>query len=89
MTGVFNSVLFTPLDVVRTRFQVSILKEDGSRNQDKLSHVVTELYRTDGIKGFFRGITARVLTAIPIFSYIFGGYEALKWFTAREDWDKQ
>ena len=67
ISGMISALICSPLDVIKTRIQARTLKEVGDEN--KLSHfakTMRDLYRKEGIRGYFRGITP-TLCAVPIF----------------------
>lgn len=54
--GIVGTSLIYPLDFVKTRLQNSDLKS---------SQIVHDIYRTSGIKGFYRGLFANLLGISP------------------------
>lgn len=63
-SGAIASVACAPLDLLRTRMQVV----GQVRNQARFEvlSMIREVYRRDGLKGYFRGLGATLLT-VPIF----------------------
>jgi Mitochondrial carrier protein len=74
-SGAVSSVLVAPLDVLRTQWQVigssssslsSSVGSDNSISHQKPSNLVATIWKREGIAGFFRGLTATLLT-VPAF----------------------
>ena len=67
----FNAAFF-PADVIKSRAQTLYTLENRSVG---FFECAQELYRLDGIKGFFRGFTMTVLRSAPTSAAIFTVYE--------------
>jgi ornithine carrier protein len=65
----YNAILF-PADVIKSRMQT-----DGGRAS--MSEVARELYRAQGIRGFYRGLGITLLRSAPGSSTIFLVYELM------------
>jgi Mitochondrial carrier protein len=73
-SGAVSSVLVAPLDVLRTQWQVigssssslSSVGGNSSISHQKPSNLVATIWKREGIAGFFRGLTATLLT-VPAF----------------------
>ncbi|KAJ8036018.1 Solute carrier family 25 member 44 [Holothuria leucospilota] len=76
MAGCSAAILTNPMDIVRTRLQVS-----GDRS---ISRAFSQLLHEEGIKGLSKGLTARVLSTIPNSFVIMVGYETIKKISLRE-----
>lgn len=73
--GIISSVATNPLDVVRTRLQV-----EGSRSSWK---TIQTLWREDGPRWLARGVTARIMSAVPSGAVVITSYETVKWLCVR------
>jgi hypothetical protein len=70
MVGLFTLIAKTisssavyPHEVIRTRLQVKPKAEYGAYKGT--SSLITHMYRTSGIKGFFAGYCANLLKVVP------------------------
>lgn len=68
LAGTLAVVVTNPVDVLKTRMQVS-------QENKSLSHLVNELMVADGVKGFGRGILPRILSFAPRNAMAFVLYE--------------
>jgi len=50
---------------------------------------VKDVLRTDGVLGFYRGITSTVLREVPGYFFFFGGYEGTKYLLSKDSQDKE
>jgi ornithine carrier protein len=71
---VFNLSLF-PADVIKSKMQTEIVPEGQPRKS--FAAIGREIYRSQGIKGFYRGCGITVLRSIPSNALIFFTYEKL------------
>ena len=51
--------------------------------------IVKDILKTDGVLGFYRGITSTVLREVPGYFFFFGGYEGTKYLLSKNDQDKE
>ncbi|XP_039273487.2 mitochondrial glycine transporter-like [Styela clava] len=68
--GVCASVLTQPADVIKTQMQVS-------ENKNSLKRTVIKVYNVEGLRGFFRGLTPRVLRRTLIAAMAWTVYEEI------------
>jgi len=73
VAGVATWVSCYPIDVVKTAQQT--MPANTPKSQLRAMAVARSIYSTDGVKGFFRGITPTVLRAIPSNAVTFLVYE--------------
>ena len=73
--GLVASVTTNPLDVIRTRLQV-----EGTRSAWK---TVDTMWKEDGHRWLARGVTARIMSAVPSGAVIITSYEYVKWLSRR------
>ena len=69
-----------PLQLMRTRLQSSGLP--GRPMYSSMSHVFREVYAADGPTGFYRGITANFMKAIPATAITYVCFEKSKTYFA-------
>jgi len=75
--GSIAAVIATPADVLKTRLQMSIDSDTICQKEKKPVYVlplIKELYKTEGIRGFFRGVTPRVLRIAPACALMISSY---------------
>lgn len=66
LSGVFVSVLVSPLDVVKTRFQVKRLPKGVP--DTPILVVMYRLWQREGIRAFYKGLGATMLVCLKVFS---------------------
>ena len=76
-SGSLASIVCAPLDLLRTRMQVSGGLEKGSTNP-KIIKSMYEIYASDGLRGCFRGLGATLATVPAFWGLYFPMYESLK-----------
>ena len=84
--GVVASAVTFPLDVTRMRMSATKM---GNKNdvQRSFRTVFYDLFRTEGIKGLYRGIRPTVMGAVPYEGIKFGCFDALQtlWLSAMKN----
>jgi|TARA_B110000208_G_C11702023_1_gene406207 solute carrier family 25, member 44 len=80
IAGATAGLLTNPMDVVKVRRQLA-------GNDISTSSIVRELYRSEGIVGFSRGATARVLNMSPSGALVVTVYECIKRLSQKVDDD--
>ncbi|CCF60512.1 hypothetical protein KAFR_0K01580 [Kazachstania africana CBS 2517] len=73
LAGFTGSLCAYPFDVLRTRFVAN--KE---RTSFKLGKMITDIWRTEGLQGFYRGCSISIVAITISSSVIFGTYETIK-----------
>ncbi|PIK46144.1 putative solute carrier family 25 member 44 [Apostichopus japonicus] len=76
MAGCTAAILTNPMDIIRTRLQVT-----GGRS---ITRTFSKLMQEEGAKGLTKGLTARVLSTIPNSFVMMVGYETIKKFSAHQ-----
>lgn len=76
-SGSLASIVCAPLDLLRTRMQVSGGLQNGSTNP-KIIKSMREIYASDGFRGCFRGLGATLATVPAFWGLYFPMYESLK-----------
>ena len=74
ITGAFTAVVLAPCDILKCRAQIAIAQGKAAHS---VSHMVANIYKTKGLRGFYTGFGAQVMREIPFFSAFFGSYEIL------------
>lgn len=78
--GAFAAAVTTPLDVAKTllntREQRPDLKKD--RQIHGMLNAMKTIYHTNGVKGYFRGVTARIVYQMPSTAICWSVYEFFK-----------
>ncbi|KAF3195984.1 hypothetical protein TWF225_000336 [Orbilia oligospora] len=75
-----SSFVWTPLEVIKSRLQISSTSKEGS-----LSENLKEIWRTEGIRGFYRGYLLGLVVFIPYNGIWWTVYEHTK-KAAPRDW---
>ena len=75
--GSFASILTLPFDVIKTRIQTQH-KLSPETHYSGYKDAVLKIMKKEGIPGFFRGLTPRLIYTIPSTSITFHLYELLK-----------
>jgi len=73
LSGCVACVACYPLDIVRTRI---ISSTDGRKHS--ISGTLRMIYRSEGIRGLYRGLDATLLTCVPNLAVSYATYGALK-----------
>ncbi|KAK6501340.1 hypothetical protein TWF481_009182 [Arthrobotrys musiformis] len=76
-----SSFVWTPLEVIKSRLQISSTTQEG-----KLSENLKDIWRTEGIRGFYRGYLLGLLVFIPYNGLYWTVYEHTK-KAAPKDWN--
>ncbi|KAL7536776.1 hypothetical protein ACHAXR_008124 [Thalassiosira sp. AJA248-18] len=86
-SGSLASVVCAPLDLVRTRMQVSGGLGKSAQKSAKVIQSIHEIYLSDGIRGCFRGLGATLATVPAFWGLYFPLYEGFK--SRIHDWSSQ
>jgi len=76
VAGFTSAALTNPLDVIKTRLQV--LEGWDVRQGSRLTTVVSSLVREEGLRGFSKGLTARLASSSVVSLFIITTYEGVK-----------
>ena len=74
LAGSSATAITYPLDLLRTRFAA----QGADRIYASLRSSIPDIYRQEGLKGFFQGVGAGVVQVFPYMGLFFSSYEALK-----------
>ena len=75
--GAIAATIVRPLDVLKTRLQVSTLRSGGDAyvsTYQSLAHIA----KTEGVHGLYRGLTPTIVALLPNWAVYFTVYESLK-----------
>lgn len=78
LAGMSSSLTSYPFDVLRTRFV-------ANRNQElsRLQGAIVQIWREDGVQGFFKGCWSSMVTITLATSIMFGTYESIRIYCDR------
>lgn len=89
LAGGIAAAATTPLDVVKTLLQTRGSSSEAEiRNARGLFGAAGIIWRRQGMKGFFRGMNARVVTAAPSTAICWSAYEVAKAYFIRVEEEK-
>ena len=77
--GAIAATIVCPLDVLKTRLQVSTLRVGGDAYVSTLQSL-SAIARTEGALGLYRGLTPTIVALLPNWAVYFTVYEGLKEF---------
>ncbi|KAJ0412619.1 hypothetical protein ATCC90586_006986 [Pythium insidiosum] len=78
IAGIASSLVTFPVDVVRRRLQISAIHADTHNIPPTPWGIASELYRTQGARGFYRGLTPELMKVVPMVGITFGAFDRLK-----------
>lgn len=76
LAGVANWIVAIPVDVIKSRWQLIVT--DDSPRRTSVQGMIRQLYQTEGLRGFFRGLTPALLRAFPANAACFLGAETTR-----------
>mmetsp|Transcript_182 Transcript_182/g.438 ORF Transcript_182/g.438 Transcript_182/m.438 type:complete len:360 (+) Transcript_182:121-1200(+) len=76
-SGILSTLVTFPFDTVRRRMQIQGQHFSQGERLTGLQ-MIRSLLRTDGLKGFYRGLRPEVLKVVPMVGTMFTVYETLK-----------
>lgn len=77
IAGAFGEGMLHPVDTIKTRIQSQAVL-GGRRNQKSILQMVRTVWATDGLSGFYRGITPGVTGSLATGATYFGVIESTK-----------
>ena len=73
--SLFNTRLAAyPADIIKTRIQTDSLMK-SNRKYQSISHCATQIIRSEGFRGFYKGFLPCFLRAAPVNGLTFVGFE--------------
>ncbi|OQV02482.1 hypothetical protein CLAIMM_07678 [Cladophialophora immunda] len=76
--GIAEHTVMYPVDLMKTRMQ--IINPSAGGLYTGLSHAVSTIYRIEGLRTLWRGVTSVIVGAGPAHAVYFGTYEVVKEF---------
>ncbi|AAW43651.1 succinate:fumarate antiporter, putative [Cryptococcus deneoformans JEC21] len=77
VSGAMGPFSNAPIDTIKTRIQKAS-KVEGETALSRMAKVASEMFRNEGAKAFYKGITPRVLRVAPGQAIVFTVYERVK-----------
>ncbi|KAK1358291.1 Mitochondrial arginine transporter BAC2 [Heracleum sosnowskyi] len=80
-TGAIQSLILSPVELVKIRLQLQGIvpnKAEQAQNFNGPTSVVKGIYRTEGLRGIYRGLTVTVLRDAPSYAFYFFTYEYVR-----------
>ena len=78
----FACFVLCPAELVKCRMQ-TVGEMEGRRHLTS-SRIIRAIYRTEGFRGFFRGITPTITRDVPGYFFFFGGYETTRYLFTQQ-----
>ncbi|TMW62424.1 hypothetical protein Poli38472_005042 [Pythium oligandrum] len=78
LAGIASSLVTFPVDVIRRRLQISAIHAGTHNIPPTPWGIALELYHTQGVRGFYRGLTPELMKVVPMVGITFGTFERLK-----------
>lgn len=76
--GIASSLVTFPIDVVRRRLQISAIHSASSGIPTTPMGIAQDLWTTQGVRGFYRGLTPELMKVVPMVGITFGMFDRLK-----------
>ena len=83
--GIVSSLVTFPIDVVRRRLQISAIHAENAGIRPTATGIAADLFRSQGVSGFYRGLTPELMKVVPMVGITFGTFERLKKVLAVEN----
>ncbi|CAI5736782.1 unnamed protein product [Hyaloperonospora brassicae] len=83
--GIVSSLMTFPIDVVRRRLQISAIHAKNAGIRPTFTGIALDLFHTQGVGGFYRGIAPELMKVVPMVGITFGTFERLKKLLAMEN----
>ncbi|KAA1476471.1 mitochondrial carrier [Dentipellis sp. KUC8613] len=77
ISGAMGPFSNAPIDTIKTRLQKSSF-EKGTTALQRITAIAGEMWRTEGVRSFYKGITPRVLRVAPGQAIVFAVYERVR-----------
>jgi len=78
MAGCSCMVFVYPLDFARTRMGTDVGKELADRQFNSLSHCLTKIYASDGLRGLYQGVEISLFSNFIYRGLYFGAFDSGK-----------
>lgn len=80
LSGSFTSILLTPIELVKCKMQVPFIESAAARLPPTVLSITCDVYRHQGIKGFWHGQMGTLIRETGGSAAWFGSYEGMKLF---------
>lgn len=80
LAGCSATIISQPFDVVKTRMQTA-KSHSVEHNYKSIFQGFKSVYRTEGFKGFLRGLPSKILGRVPINAVVAFGYELVLYYS--------
>ena len=77
ISGAMGPFSNAPIDTIKTRLQKSPA-EPGKSAVQRITGIAADMWRQEGVKSFYKGITPRVLRVAPGQAIVFAVYERVR-----------
>jgi solute carrier family 25 carnitine/acylcarnitine transporter 20/29 len=74
LSGLSSWIFIYPSDLIKTRYQANC---ESTKNAE-ITKVIKNIYKSDGLLGFYRGFSLAIMRALPLHGGVFLGYEYSK-----------
>ena len=74
VAGCVAAGVMTPMDVIKTRVQA----EKGTKLEVKFTDMFVKIFKTEGLKGLYKGAVPRMCVQAPLFSIAVTAFELQK-----------
>ena len=71
--GAFSVLIGHPFDLIKVRIQTSTTST--TNNVVSITEMLSQTIRTEGMRGLFRGVSAPLVTVVPVTALSFWGYD--------------
>ena len=82
ISGAMGPFSNAPIDTIKTRLQKTTFQE-GTSAWGKIWSIASEMFRQEGARAFYKGITPRVLRVAPGQAVVFPVYEKVRMVVER------
>lgn len=88
ISKIVASAVFYPHEVLRTRIQIDTSVAKTGLEPWKMTSMMRQIVKKDGIKGFYRGFGTNLMRTVPACMLTFTSYELAKRFAENQNWGK-
>lgn len=85
LAGAIGLTVVYPLDFVRTRLGVDVGKAGADRQYRGLIDCASQIFKSDGMLGLYRGFSVSVVGIFVYRAFYFGGYDSGKRWVFGDD----
>ena len=78
VAGLVNTLVLSPLDVVKTRLQVQGSTSFTATNYRGIVHALHSMFKEEGVRSYYRGLSASLWAFVPNWAIYWYAYETFK-----------